>query len=139
MRLSHTKLSFTAGTRGETFTLANMPPHIPFSQEINGKRLQSLREWSAPIDDTDDDVATTENLPDFESTNLDYLYLLARPSLSDKKETEDLQSSSQHAGRAPGGILSVTSDVDQPPAKKRRIDNSLLHTIVPQVCIIVIA
>ena len=99
--------------------------------------FHSLKEWGAPVDDADGSFAL-ENVPEFQSTNLEYLLFFARAIPVGRDEIG--------WGPRDDHFPPVVNDNDIPPtdhsglrlAKKRRLDNDFLHDVIPHVGIILL-
>jgi hypothetical protein len=110
----------------------------PLSKDIaKAPSFHSLKEWGAPVDDADDSFAL-ENLPEFQSTNLECLLSFAQP-IPVGRDGIGWGSRDDH-------LPPVVNDNNLPPAdhaglrlaKKRRLDNDFLHNVIPQVGIILL-
>lgn len=112
----------------------------PYEGKERSSLLPSLKDWGAPIGDTDDhSFLAVDNLPEFEST--DFEYLLSFPEryprttlLSNESAGKNNPLATHQVTNEPGArVLSSTNYLGQPPAKRRRLYNEPLHNIIPQV------
>jgi hypothetical protein len=102
-----------------------------------------LKEWGVPLDDADDSIFLLDNLPEFESTDLEYLPCFAsgcapaqpihasRDEINWNPRADDLPLD---VDRSSEGMLPP----GQRPTKRRRLNNDFLHDLIPHVRIIFI-
>ena len=95
-----------------------------------------MKEWGAPVDDADDSFAL-ENVPEFQTTNLEYL--LSFGAIPVGRDGIGWGPRDDH-------LPMVVNGNDIPPAdhsglrlaKKRRLDNDFLHDVIPHVGVILL-
>lgn len=125
---------------GKSVTFSRIPP----SYKIQGTHSSTheLKDWGVPIDDTDgDSIFLVDDLHEFESTDLGYLStftrICPRTELSSRSaEQENVPTTAQVTGKSSVRVMSNTHSLGERPAKRRHLDDKLLHNIIPQVRII---
>jgi len=90
-----------------------------------------LKEWGTPVDDADDSIFLTENLEEFQSTNLEYLLSFAGRHGAQLPQV-DLSPRPSNLPLVDDRKILPRKDQER-PTKRRRLDNGFLHDIIPNV------
>lgn len=129
-------------SRRKAFSYAQAPP-IPHScdRKVKTSPIYALKEWGVPVDDTDDSVFSLVDLPEFKSTDFEYLlsFVGTRTRAQPLHVRPDGIDCSARTDNLPSIVdrkMLPPNDSERRPTKRRRLDNSFLHDIIPNVRII---
>jgi hypothetical protein len=109
----------------------------PFHDHKGPSPASLLKEWGTPVDDADDSIFLVENLQEFQSTNLDYLWFFAGRQGAQPPQVDrygiDLSPRPSNLPSVGDNKILPRKVQDQRPAKRHRLDHGFLHDIIPKV------